>query len=37
MFEVVIPTVIPELTQNEFDALMPLVSPEKRADKEIPF
>lgn len=30
MFEVVILTVIPELTQNEFDALLRLVSPEKR-------
>lgn len=30
MFEVVILTVIPELTQDEFDALLPLVSPEKQ-------
>ncbi len=31
MFEVVILTVIPELTQGEFDALLPLVSPECEA------
>jgi len=30
MFEVVILTVIPELTQDEFAALLPLISPEKR-------
>jgi len=30
MFEVVILTIIPELAQNEFDALLPLVSPEKQ-------
>ena len=30
MFEVVILIVIPELAQNEFDALLPLVSPEKQ-------
>jgi len=31
MFDVVILTVTPDLTQNEFDTLLPLVSPEKRA------
>ena len=31
MFDVVILTVTPDLTQNEFDTLLPLVSPEKQA------
>lgn len=30
MFEVVILTVIPELTQKDFDALLPIVSPDKQ-------
>lgn len=30
MFEVVILTIMPELTQNEFSALLPLVYPEKQ-------
>ena len=31
MFEIIVLHVAPELTQNEFDALLPIVSPEKRA------
>jgi len=31
MFEVVILSIVPELTQEEFDILLPLVSPEKQA------